>query len=134
MFNSVKNSFFKYASPFALCLFTGPFNTASILLQVTSKPLGNIFEKKVELAGERAKLVKTGIYGDNKIFRAQEIKGYHHVLSVLGREGLRGLYKGNLIGAILSISNGKLRTESYQYVVNKIDSGIDWKTNLLSTV
>lgn len=133
MWDSIKSSLIKYASPFALCVFTGPFNTASILLQVTAKPLGESFDKKVEMAGNKAKLVKTGIYGDNRIFRAQRIKGYNDCLSSMGKEGIRGIYKGNFIGALLSMSNAKLRTESYNFVISKLDVGIDWKINLLST-
>ena len=84
------------------------------------------------MAGDKARLVKTGIYGDNKIFRAQEIKGYNHCLEVLGKEGIRGIYKGNFVGALLSLSNTKLRTESYNYTVGHIGEQIDWKLNILS--
>ena len=86
------------------------------------------------MAGDKAKLVKTGIFGDNKIFKAQEIKGYNHCLEAMGREGLRGIYKGNFVGALLSLSNTKLRTESYNYTVSQLGEQASWKLNILSKI
>lgn len=62
------------------------------------------------MAGEKSKLVKTGVLGDNKIYKPFEFKGYNDCLAQLGKEGVRGFYKGNLTGIILGLINARLRT------------------------
>lgn len=65
--------------------FTGPFNNASILLQVSERPVSDTFARKVETAGEGGRLVKTGIFGDNKIYRPFQFRGYNEVFSQMGK-------------------------------------------------
>lgn len=64
--------------------------------------------------GQQNKLVKLGIYGDNKIYRPFQFKGYNDCLSQLGKQGFQGFYKGNLVGIILGVLNAKLRTNLYE--------------------
>ena len=78
-------------------------------------------------------MVKLGVYGDNKMFKPASLRGYHDCLSKMGNEGIRGLYKGNFFGALFSLINAKLKTESYNYTLTMIESNNNWKTNLLST-
>lgn len=47
-----------------------------------------------------------------------EFQGYGDVIKQLGKEGFRGMYKGNLTGILHLGMNGKLRSELYEKVVN----------------
>lgn len=62
------------------------------------------------MAGQQNKFVRSGIFGDNKIYKPFQFKGYHDCLLQLGKEGLKGFYKGNLTGIILGLLNAKIRT------------------------
>jgi hypothetical protein len=63
--------------------------------------------------------IRNGIFGDNKIYQPPAYKGYSDVFSQLGREGIRGMYKGNLTGIIAASSNTYVRGYLYQWA-NKI--------------
>jgi hypothetical protein len=102
-------------------LFTGPFNTAATLLQVSGKCGGEAMERKIQLAGKENVLVKEGFLGDNKIFKAFQFRGYTDCLTQMGKEGFRGLYKGNLTAIILGLFNTKIRTNLYEEL-NKISN------------
>lgn len=52
----------------------------------------------------------------------------------MGREGVRGLYKGNFIGVLLSLINTKIRTESYSQALKYAGQTADWKINALSNM
>ena len=41
------------------------------------------------------------------------VKNYREGFSKLGKEGIRGIYKGNLTGMILAASNAWLREKLY---------------------
>ena len=68
---------------------TIPFNTASILLQISDKPIADSLGKKLELVGKGnqriASLLKLGIFGDNKIYRPVEYKNYSDCLRQMGK-------------------------------------------------
>jgi hypothetical protein len=50
----------------------------------------------------------------------------------MGKEGVRGLYKGNLTGILLGLFNTKLRMNLYEGL-NKISNFSEqWKFNLIS--
>lgn len=53
--------------------------------------------------------INNGLFGDNKIYEAVTIKGYKDAFNKLGKEGIRGLYKGNLTGIMLAGSNSWIR-------------------------
>ena len=107
-----------YASPFILSLITGPLNTASILLQVTAKgPSGDASSQaKIKAQPHLERHILNGIFGDNKIYEPPKVHGYREVFKKLGREGLRGLYKGNLTGVVLASSNAFIKSELYKNV------------------
>lgn len=60
-----------------------------------------------------AKHIKNGIFGDKKPYKAFEFKNYIDALQQMGKEGVRGFYKGNLTTIIYLALNSKLRTELY---------------------
>jgi len=60
-----------------------------------------------------AKHIKNGIFGDKKPYKAFEFKNYIDALKQMGKEGVRGFYKGNLTNIIYLGLNSKLRTELY---------------------
>lgn len=45
----IRNKVIKYASPFIMAIFTTPFNTASMLLQISDKSITDPLKKKIEL-------------------------------------------------------------------------------------
>jgi hypothetical protein len=53
--------------------------------------------------------INNGLFGDNKIYEAVNVNGYKEALNKLGKEGIRGLYKGNLTGILLAASNSWVR-------------------------
>jgi hypothetical protein len=65
------------------------------------------------MAGVKNQLVREGFMGDNKIYQPFQFKGYHDCLTQMGKEGFRGLYKGNLTGIVLGLINNKIRMELY---------------------
>jgi hypothetical protein len=77
-------------------------------------------------------LVKLGIYGDNKIYQPAKISTYHDCFTQLGKEGIRGFYKGNLTGLLLTVSNTKLRSWLYDEGLKRINLKEEWKNNLMS--
>lgn len=106
----------KVLVPLSLSLLTGPFTTASALLQMANKPLINTVQNKLKLVDPKdpiAKHIKNGIFGDKKPYKAFEFKNYVDTLQQMGKEGLRGFYKGNLTTIIYLALNSKLRTELY---------------------
>ena len=124
----------KYGGPLSLCLLTGPFNTASILLQIADKPVINELQKKIDFLGKEDRHAKNGIYGDNKIYKATQITGYNDCFTRLGKEGIKGMYKGNLSALILTLTNTKLRTELYNETSKIISISEEWKKNLISII
>ena len=59
------------------------------------------------------KHIKNGLFGDQKPYKAFEFKNYFDALKQIGKEGIKGIYKGNLTGIIYMGLNSKLRTELY---------------------
>lgn len=102
-------------SPFLLSVVTAPFTTASVLLQVTSKGLGSGLEAKIKAAPQLEGHINNGIFGDNRIYQAANVQNYRDAFNKLGREGVRGLYKGNLTGILLAPSNVWVRERLYSY-------------------
>lgn len=51
VWEQAKDQLVKFSGPFVLAIFTGPFNNASILLQVADKPISDTFNRKIESAG-----------------------------------------------------------------------------------
>jgi hypothetical protein len=97
-------------SPFLLSIITGPFTTTSIFLQVASRKLGGSgIEAKIKAAPMLERHINNGLFGDNKIYEAVTINGYKDAFNKLGKEGIRGLYKGNLTGIMLAGSNSWVR-------------------------
>ena len=80
--------------------------------------------------GKNNRLLNSGVYGDNKIFRAPEIMGYHECFTRLGKEGIRGMYKGNLTAIFLTLSNTKLRSIFYDQWVKQTSTSKEWHKNL----
>ena len=91
------------------------------------------FSKKIEIAGKNNRVLNCGAYGDNKIFKAPEIISYHDCFTRLGKEGLRGMYKGNLTAILLTLSNTKLRSIFYSEWGKRENVSKEWKKNLGST-
>ena len=54
--------------------------------------------------------------GDNIIYKPPKITNYHDGLELLGREGIRGLFKGNFTGILMNSANIQLRTFLYQFI------------------
>ncbi len=57
-----------YVGPFLLSIVTGPLNTASILLQVTSKGPLSSQEIKIKTQPQWQRHIMNGIFGDNRIY------------------------------------------------------------------
>lgn len=53
------------------------------------------------------------MFGDNRIYEATSVKNYRDGFNKLGKEGIRGIYKGNLTGILLAASNAWLREKMY---------------------
>lgn len=85
MWDDAKDKLIKISGPFVLVSVTGPFNTASISLQVSEKPISDTFTKKIESSASSNKLVRTGIFGDNKIYKPFQFKGYNDCFNQLGK-------------------------------------------------
>ena len=73
-----------------------------------------------------------GVFGDNKIYVPPTVDGYKEVFKKLGREGLRGLYKGNLTGVIMAASNSMIRGQLYSRAGDSGLLGEGINANLLS--
>ena len=102
-----------FVSPFLLSVVTGPLNTASMLMQMTSKGSPS-YLAKVKAQPHLERHIKNGIFGDNKIYEPPKLDGYREVFKKMGREGVRGLYKGNLTGVVLASSNAGMKSELYR--------------------
>lgn len=102
-----------YVSPFLLSIVTGPFSTLSTLLQVTNKGMGSGLQAKIKAAPLLQRHINNGVFGDNRIYEAPSVKNYRDGFSRLGKEGIRGIYKGNLTGILLAASNAWLREKMY---------------------
>ena len=76
-----------YISPFLLSIVTGPLNTASILLQVTSKgqSVDMSHQAKIKAQPHLERHILNGIFGDNKIYEPPKLNGYKEVFKKLGR-------------------------------------------------
>jgi hypothetical protein len=73
-----------------------------------------------------------GIFGDNKIYEPPKVYNYREAFKKLGKEGLRGLYKGNLTGVLLASGNAFMKGELYRRIG---EAGIlkqDIQSNLIS--
>lgn len=86
----------------------------SIFLQVTPRALFDPIQEKLQTQKLQnmqvnPKFISNGIYGDNKIFKPQEVKGYSQAFRILGQQGLPGFYKGNMTQLILTAINSSLR-------------------------
>jgi len=114
---------------------TGPFTTASVLLQTTSKGLaGTGIDTKIKAQPSLQRHISNGLFGDNRIYEPPTLNGYKDTLNKLGREGIRGLYKGNFTGILLASSNAWLRGNLYKETGEKgwLNQGL-FATNLIST-
>jgi hypothetical protein len=83
---------------------------------MANKPIFSTIENKLKLVDPKdpiAKHIKNGIFGDKKPYKAFELKNYFDTLQQMGKEGVRGFYKGNLTSIIYLALNSKLRTELY---------------------
>lgn len=61
------------------------------------------------------------------------MQNYRDAFNKLGREGVRGLYKGNLTGIMLAASNAWVRERLYSYAGEQgLMKDQDW-SNVLST-
>ena len=107
-----------------------------MLLQIGEKPVTDALGAKLDLLknskGQIRNFVKMGIFGDNKVFRAAEYRGYADCLRQLGKEGLKGLYKGALTGVILSVLNTNLRTVLYEEAIQQTKQQELWTKNIYS--
>lgn len=103
-----------------------------MLLQITEKPVVDEFSKKVEIVGKKNRFLNCGIYGDNKIFKAPQIAGYHDCFTRLGKEGLKGMYKGNFTAILLTLANTNLRSILYDGCARQSHLSQEWQRNLVS--
>ena len=62
------------------------------------------------------KLIEQGALGDNIIYKATRINNYNDAFKKLGKQGVRGFYKGVFTGLLLGSLNSKIKAESYQFV------------------
>jgi hypothetical protein len=72
------------------------------------------------------------MFGDNRIYEVMSVKNYREGLSKLGKEGIRGFYKGNLTAILLASSNAWLRGKLY---VQAGEQGLlknEWMSNAFS--
>lgn len=75
--NQLKNDLLPYLSPFLLSIVTAPFNTASILLQTTSKGINlSSLDTKIKAQPNLKAHIMNGIFGDNKIYQAPTLHKY----------------------------------------------------------
>lgn len=121
-----------YIGPFLLSIVTAPLATASIFMQITAKGAPSPLEAKIKAQPHLERHILNGIFGDNRIYEPPTVDGYKQALKRLGREGLRGLYKGNLTGVVMASTNTWVRSQLY----NKAgETGLlqkDLQANLLS--
>lgn len=111
--DKAKKTVLKIFVPIALSFVTAPLTTASTLLQITNKPIISSIENKLKIIDTKdpiVKHIKNGIFGDKKPYQAFEFRNYVETLKQMGREGLKGSYKGNLTGIIYLGTNSRLRT------------------------
>jgi hypothetical protein len=127
-----KDKVSKVLGPALLTFFTGPFSTASMLLQVADNNPNESLVRKIKTAGPQDKFVRLGVMGDNTIYKAFQFKGYQDCLAQMGKEGIRGLYKGNLLGILLGMANAMIRTSLYEGLNRIANFSSEWKSNLLS--
>ena len=73
-----------------------------------------MIESKLKGNQTLEKYIKLGVFGDNKIYKPKQFHGYKDGFTQLGREGLKGLYKGNLTGLIMATANTQIRTNLYE--------------------
>lgn len=101
-----------YVSPFLLSIVTGPLNTASIFLQVTAKGASSasLYQTKIKAQPNLERHILNGVFGDNKIYEPPKVAGYSDAFKRLGREGIKGFYKGNLTGVFLASGNAWIKS------------------------
>lgn len=123
-----------YAAPLLLSLVTGPFTTVSVLLQVTPKTSpSSSLQAKIKAQPQLERHILNGLFGDNRIYSAPSLGGYRDALGRLGKEGLRGIYKGNLTGLLLASSNAWLRGHLYSAASEQQWAEGAVRSNLIST-
>ena len=124
LYESITSQVLPVISPFLLSLVTGPFSTASAFLQTTSPGITSAgVTSKLKAQPNLTQHILNGVFGDNKIYTPPSLQGYREALARLGREGVRGIYKGNLAALLLASSNASLR--SYLYGVGAHREGLD---------
>lgn len=80
---------------------------------MANKPVINTVESKLKLVDPKdpiAKHIRNGIFGDKKPYKAFEFKNYIDAFKQMGKQGVKGLYKGNLTGIVFFALNSKIRT------------------------
>lgn len=82
------------------------------MLQVTSKGQSTDVSRQAKIKAQPhlERHIINGIFGDNKIYEPPKLSGYQGVFRKLGKEGLRGLYKGNLTGVLMASSNAWIKS------------------------
>mmetsp|Transcript_17404 Transcript_17404/g.19829 ORF Transcript_17404/g.19829 Transcript_17404/m.19829 type:complete len:361 (+) Transcript_17404:33-1115(+) len=105
---------YKFCGLIGLSLITAPLTTIHTSLQLSVMPHRNLYgdvsgveanklaniPKEITVQDRRRYelLIKSGVTGTNKPFRAPVYTGYFEVIQALMRQGFLGFYKGNLIG------------------------------------
>jgi hypothetical protein len=102
------------------------------LLQITAKGAPSVLENKIKMQPHLERHIINGVFGDNKIYVPPTVDGYKEAFKKLGREGLRGLYKGNLTGVIMAASNSMIRGQLYSRAGDSGLLGEGINANLLS--
>ncbi len=62
------------------------------------------------------KLAKSGMPGDSPNFLASKVNGYNDGFKKLGKQGIRGMYKGNLTGVLSMTLNINIKNQLYSFI------------------